>query len=599
MHIAIVTSEFGENAGGLSYSCSKFSKILQNLGYEITIIPSIDLDQKEVEGDNVSILRSEVILSSGGYRKDLVTHLFFRGHLQNMWKECQNEKFDYVVSFGAGLNGLFASELSRKLNVKLIVLLRGSEVNLSVSDDRLYIHNYHCLKNSSKVIALSYELLERAKDIYYNPKIEYSVIPLSVNVSTETKFLNINKHEFLLGCGARNLNEKKGISNLIKMVFYLNKGSDKKFKIEFAGRIDPDLMENFVKLINGYDLVDSVIFTGELARDSFIEKMSRWDFYVQGSFGEGFSNSVADYLSFGKPFLISDSGFVAETIKSTTNEVVFDDFVPKNMALKVQKLIENPLANELYQAVYKSIYKSTNSRDIISSWQKVFESPSNKSINPIRMPQNILTVVFHEVSKEENSNINTHVKVFHDFVNLVYDKGFKLCSAKNYLLSNEKSNLIICTFDDAYSGILEFALPILNRYGFTATVFVCYDYIGKSNDWNLKDTKKRTHLNKSELQALQNDGWEIGSHGLTHRSLLKLSYNELHNEIIMSKKNLEEFFAEIISYSYPYGDYNDYCKILVEKTYKSAFALSKGGTLNGVDNHQIRRYFISEIINSL
>src|SRR3954451_18627549 len=38
---------------------------------------------------------------------------------------------------------------------------------------------------------------------------------------------------------------------------------------------------------------------------------------------------------------------------------------------------------------------------------------------------------------------------------------------------------VLITFDDAYIDIVEYAFPILERFGFTALVFVVTDLIGK------------------------------------------------------------------------------------------------------------------------
>lgn len=56
-----------------------------------------------------------------------------------------------------------------------------------------------------------------------------------------------------------------------------------------------------------------------------------------------------------------------------------------------------------------------------------------------------------------------------------------------------------------------------------------------------------------ELTELQEHGWEIGSHGVTHRSLLRLNDEEIIYELSESKRILEEKFGPIISYAYPYG----------------------------------------------
>lgn len=597
MHIAIVTSEFGEDAGGLSYSCFSFSKMLKALGHVITVIPSVDIDLKDSINDSIfSIIHDECIISEGGYRKDLKNHLFFRGHLKNVIRRTKDDTFDLIVSFGAGMNGAFAAELAQMLNIRLFVLLRGSEINLSASDPTLREYNFQCLKRADKVIALSIELIERSKEIYFNASIEYVIIPIAIRTTNKISTPDQNKRMFVLGCGSKNLNEKKGISNLIAMTHYLHKNTDKEFKFEFAGKVDSDLQESYNNLSKRLNVQHSITFLGELDRGQFIERMKIWDFYIQGSFCEGFSNSVADYLSLGKAFMISDSGFVAESIREVTNETVFEDYIPQNMAIQLIRLIDNPDLSTIFNKAYIAIGEYTNSIAVESKWKVVLEKQKNLRYNNLHGNKNILSVVLHDIGDEINSNINTTPESFNSFINQISGTGYRLCSVKEYFSSMERSNLIICTFDDAYYGIKEFALPRLKEHGFSATVFVCSNYIGTQNDWNCKDTKIRKHLDVVDLHLLKQENWEIGSHGLTHRSLLKLSEDDLLKELEMSKNNLEELFGEINTYAYPYGDFNDFCKSHAQEVYKTAFALSKGGTLEGIDNHQIRRYFISEIL---
>ena len=98
-----------------------------------------------------------------------------------------------------------------------------------------------------------------------------------------------------------------------------------------------------------------------------------------------------------------------------------------------------------------------------------------------------------------------------------------------------------------------------------------------------------------ELYELKKNGWEIGSHGVTHRSLLRLNDEELTMELEESKRILENKFGPITSYAYPYGDYSEYVMKQVRKYYLNAFLLTQGGVFLSVDSLRIRRYYISEI----
>ena len=133
------------------------------------------------------------------------------------------------------------------------------------------------------------------------------------------------------------------------------------------------------------------------------------------------------------------------------------------------------------------------------------------------------------------------------------------------------------------------------KYNYTATVYVCTEYLGQYNDWNYKDKKRRRHMSVEELKTLQQYGWEIGSHGVSHQSLLRLNDEEIQYQLSHSKKVLESSFGSIATYAYPYGDFSPYIENQVKKLYDSAFLLTQGGVFMPVDKHRIHRYYISEI----
>ena len=145
----------------------------------------------------------------------------------------------------------------------------------------------------------------------------------------------------------------------------------------------------------------------------------------------------------------------------------------------------------------------------------------------------------------------------------------------------------------------DFALPIMSKYGFNATVFVCTGLIGKDNKWNNKDAVLRRHLNMDELQNLHQHGWEIASHGVYHFNLLKLTDKEVEYELKESYIFLTKEWGQTLSYAYPYGAYNAFIKSCVSKYYKYAFSVNQGGTSLVADSLQIRRYSITEIYDML
>lgn len=103
---------------------------------------------------------------------------------------------------------------------------------------------------------------------------------------------------------------------------------------------------------------------------------------------------------------------------------------------------------------------------------------------------------------------------------------------------------ILLTFDDAFRGVYESAYPVLLERQIPFIAFQCTQ--------NLDDT---AYLSCDMIrEMLQYEGFELGSHTLTHRKLSTLTTDESRQEISQSKEILEETFGrEVRAIAYPYG----------------------------------------------
>lgn len=184
------------------------------------------------------------------------------------------------------------------------------------------------------------------------------------------------------------------------------------------------------------------------------------------------------------------------------------------------------------------------------------------------------------------------------------------------------------TFDDAYAGVFEHAVPILNDLAVPATVFVVAGAVGCSSGfwWDQPDIIESGSPEERHrrLTALRGDGdvilaghalldrglppwyrpadwrtiWdatgqgiEIGAHSVTHRSLPTLSDAELEHEIVESRAIIEkstgawsQFFA------YPYGHWDSRVRDKVRSAgYLAGLTLDTGLNQNPVDRWSLRR----------
>lgn len=113
--------------------------------------------------------------------------------------------------------------------------------------------------------------------------------------------------------------------------------------------------------------------------------------------------------------------------------------------------------------------------------------------------------------------------------------------------------LVGLSFDDGYADFTEYALPLLHRYGFSATIFVPAGQLGKTSDWDPEGPRKRV-LTRPQLRMIAHAGIEIGSHGFRHRSLPGISDAELAEEVETSRAMLRDITGQpVTGFSYPYG----------------------------------------------
>lgn len=112
-------------------------------------------------------------------------------------------------------------------------------------------------------------------------------------------------------------------------------------------------------------------------------------------------------------------------------------------------------------------------------------------------------------------------------------------SISNY--DNGNNRFVILTFDDGFESQYTNAKNILDEYGLKASFSVICEYVGDEG-----------YMSRDEIKALEEEGHDIGSHTLTHRSLTEIPLEEAKFEIAKSKECLFDNDIEDANYfSYP------------------------------------------------
>jgi peptidoglycan/xylan/chitin deacetylase (PgdA/CDA1 family) len=113
----------------------------------------------------------------------------------------------------------------------------------------------------------------------------------------------------------------------------------------------------------------------------------------------------------------------------------------------------------------------------------------------------------------------------------------------------------LLTFDDGYRSIREVALPWLRRFGYPAVLFVPTDYIGRYNAFDDGTEPEEAICDWDDLRELQRSGVSIQSHGVSHRPLSQLDWDEQRQELVRSKAELEAGLGSPVNlFAFPYGD---------------------------------------------
>ena len=146
---------------------------------------------------------------------------------------------------------------------------------------------------------------------------------------------------------------------------------------------------------------------------------------------------------------------------------------------------------------------------------------------------------------------------------------------------------VAISFDDGDAGLLEHALPVLQRYGFPATVFL----IAQGNGENT--------LRRDQVRQMHQSGLiEFGCHGSTHRRLKGLAGPDLIRETQGAKRDLEEVFGfEFPLFAYPFGSYDAWdagaARTLREAGFLGAFTSVYGVNRPQTDPYLLRRTRVS------
>ncbi len=189
---------------------------------------------------------------------------------------------------------------------------------------------------------------------------------------------------------------------------------------------------------------------------------------------------------------------------------------------------------------------------------------------------------YHSFAEDCKSSTCIPASLFDQQMRYLKDNGYRVISLGELLRFLQYRHAlpkrsVVITIDDGYISAYNIAYPILKKYSFNATIFIYTDFAGVA----------RGAVTWDQLRDMKADGFEVGSHTLSHCDLTKKREGEndlaymarIKKELFMSKQIIDKKLEQDTIYlSFPYGNYNQrILRICDQVGYKMAVSAKRGG----------------------
>jgi peptidoglycan/xylan/chitin deacetylase (PgdA/CDA1 family) len=178
----------------------------------------------------------------------------------------------------------------------------------------------------------------------------------------------------------------------------------------------------------------------------------------------------------------------------------------------------------------------------------------------LAMPQTIPILMYHSIDTDDADRWTLSPTLFAQHMDWLAEHDYRPITVSTLVAARAARlplppRTVVITFDDGLRNFLIEAVPILQRHGFPATLYVVTGYVGKSSGWSRSlGEPDRPMLSWSELATVSECGIECGAHTHSHPQLDIISPAAAFAEVQRSKVSLEDHLArKVDSFAYPHG----------------------------------------------
>lgn len=170
-------------------------------------------------------------------------------------------------------------------------------------------------------------------------------------------------------------------------------------------------------------------------------------------------------------------------------------------------------------------------------------------------------LMYHSVADEDESALRQYYRIattppqFLNQMTWLHEQGYRavsIGSAVRMLQTGRSSaeKLVVITFDDGYLNFCQHAYPALERFGFTATIFLPTASIAEQS----LTFNRRLCMTWGNVRDLQRHGISFGSHTVSHPQLYALDQEQIREEVLRSRQTIEDQTGSAVdSFAYPYA----------------------------------------------
>jgi peptidoglycan/xylan/chitin deacetylase (PgdA/CDA1 family) len=214
-------------------------------------------------------------------------------------------------------------------------------------------------------------------------------------------------------------------------------------------------------------------------------------------------------------------------------------------------------------------------------------------------------ITYHAIG-DVPSPLWTTIETFEAHLAAFASCGYRTTTLKHLLdlLRRQESlpaNTIVITFDDGYESVYKHARSLLDRYGFTATVFLITDRCGLTNQWQGQPSSVPIEalLSWDQIQELAAEGYEFGAHTQSHLSLPTVLPEVAAAEMSISQQQIQtQIGQDVRVFAYPYGATNSAITKLTQQYFDGAVGTDLGFVDPQTDPYLLNRidaYYLSPI----